>query len=143
MTASVMSNLPERDPELSRDRIAKVIEDELRLARELVKDLEETLTRFSRREGASIMPIRPHDDFRGLRPLDGALKLLKDRGSPIDRKELESRLDKGNCKTLKDHNRPQAIKSSLSVALKAEKPLIKELNGRVGLPGWPDEKFET
>lgn len=109
--------------------------------------LEEAIGKLLEIAGGKVTQIeRPRTGpfrYAGLGVIEAIELYLGRKGSAADREELLEEVISGGAMVGRDPRYVAGnVKKSIDFNRDAEPPRLKELNGLVGLPAWPDEKFQ-
>jgi hypothetical protein len=136
---SSMSNAPKKDGTLpffgeSEEAIRRQIER----ARAFIRASEEYLEKLSGIQESVVFQISHHRRYSEMRPIDAAVKMLKEVRRPVKRADMEKELADGGVKT--GRYREKSISQGIGAGLSSG--TIVEKNGKIGLPDWPEEEFK-
>ena len=118
----------------SEDAIRRQIER----ARAFIRASEEYLEKLNGIKDSVTFSISHDRRYSEMRPIDAAVKMLKEVKQPLRRADIEKELADGGVKT--GRYREKSISQGIGAGLSSG--TIVERNGKIGLPDWPEEEFK-
>jgi hypothetical protein len=134
---SSMSNSPKNNPLPFFGESEDAIRRQIERARAFIRASEEYLEKLSGIRESVVFQISHNRRYSEMRPIDAAVKMLKEIQRAIKRDEMEKELADGGVKT--GQYREKSISQGIGAGLNSG--TIVEKNGKIGLPDWSEEKF--
>jgi hypothetical protein len=116
----------------------EAIRRQIEHARAFIRASEEYLEKLNGIENSVIIQISHKRRYAEIRPIDAAVKMLKELRRSIKRSEMEAELADGGVKT--GRYREKSISQGIGAGLSSG--TIVERNGKIGLPDWPEQDFK-
>ncbi len=132
-----MSNSPKDSPLPFFGESEEAIRRQIERARAFIRASEEYLEKLHGIQESVVFQISHKRRYSEMRPIDAAVKMLKEIKRPIKRTEIEAELADGGVKT--GRYREKSISQGIGAGLSSG--TIVERNGKIGLPDWPEEEF--
>jgi hypothetical protein len=132
-----MSNSPKNNPLPFFGESEDAIRRQIERARAFIRASEEYLEKLSGIRESVVFQISHNRRYSEMRPIDAAVKMLKEIQRAIKRDEMEKELADGGVKT--GQYREKSISQGIGAGLNSG--TIVEKNGKIGLPDWSEEKF--
>jgi hypothetical protein len=134
---SSMSNSPKNNPLPFFGESEEAIRRQIERARAFISASEEYLEKLSGIQESVVFQISHNRRYSEMRPIDAAVKMLKEIQRAIKRDQMEKELADGGVKT--GQYREKSISQGIGAGLNSG--TIVEKNGKIGLPDWSEEKF--
>ena len=135
---SCMSNSPKDSALPFFGESEEAIRRQIERARAFIRASEEYLEKLSGIQESVVFQISHKRRYSEMRPIDAAVKMLKEIKRPIKRTDIEAELADGSVKT--GRYREKSISQGIGAGLSSG--TIVERNGKIGLPDWPEEEFK-
>lgn len=135
---SSMSNAPKNNTHPFFGESEEAIRRQIERARAFIRASEEYLEKLNGIQDSVIVQISHKRRYAEMRPIDAAVKMLKEHRQPMKRSEMETELADGGVKT--GRYREKSISQGIGAGLSSG--TIVERNGKIGLPDWPEEEFK-
>ncbi len=135
---SSMSNAPKNNTLPFFGESEEAIRRQIERARAFIRASEEYLEKLSGIQEGVVFQISHNRRYSEMRPIDAAVKMLKEIRRPIKRADMEKELADGGVKT--GRYREKSISQGIGAGLSSG--TIVERNGKIGLPDWPEEEFK-
>lgn len=132
-----MSNSPKNNPLPFFGESEEAIRRQIERARAFIRASEEYLEKLSGIRESVAFQISHNRRYSEMRPIDAAVKMLKEIQRAIKRDQMEKELADGGVKT--GQYREKSISQGIGAGLNSG--TIVEKNGKIGLPDWSEEKF--
>jgi hypothetical protein len=133
-----MSNTPKNKALSFFGESEEVIRRQIERARAFIRASEEYLEKLSGIQESVIFQISHDRRYSEMRPIDAAIKMLKQVRQPIKRADMEKELADGGVKT--GRYREKSISQGIGAGLSSG--ALVERNGKIGLPDWPEEDYK-
>ena len=134
---SSMSNSPKNNTLPFFGESEEAIRRQIERARAFIRASEEYLEKLSGIQQSVVFQISHNRRYSEMRPIDAAVKMLKEIQRAIKRDEMEKELADGGVKT--GQYREKSISQGIGAGLNSG--TIVEKNGKIGLPDWSEDKF--
>lgn len=135
---SSMSNAPKNNTLPFFGESEEAIRRQIERARAFIRASEEYLEKLSGIQESVMFQISHNRRYSEMRPIDAAVKMLKEIRRPLKRSDMEKELADGGVKT--GRYREKSISQGIGAGLSSG--TIVERNGKIGLPDWPEEEFK-
>jgi hypothetical protein len=133
-----MSNAPKNSTLPFFGESEDAIRHQIERARAFIRASEEYLDKLNGIKTSVTFSISHDRRYSEMRPIDAAVKMLKEVKEPIRRADMEKELADGGVKT--GRYREKSISQGIGAGLSSG--TIVERNGKIGLPDWPEDDFK-